>query len=101
MYRQLTGVPIDVLKLQLGDLPRTKAEPSQQEQDGVVATATVCATVTAPDEPSTSSAEMKRGRAANRQFATVGTAAPRSTLVVPCRYAKRRKDRTAVTRNFA
>src|SRR5947209_6040800 len=47
----LTGVPVDVLELQVGDLPRTKAEPGQQQQDGVVAAATVCATVTAPDEP--------------------------------------------------
>ncbi len=48
---QLTGIPVEVLESQVRDLPRTKAEAGQQQQDGAVAAPTRGVAVTAPDEP--------------------------------------------------
>lgn len=97
---QLGSFPVNVLEFQVGDLTRTEAEPGQQEQDGMVAAPTVGTAVTAPYETAHVLCR-NRGRVVNRQYGTVGTAAPRSSFVEPWTCAKRKNDRSAVTCSLA
>ncbi|WP_245435226.1 hypothetical protein [Mesorhizobium sp. WSM3879] len=82
-YENLTGPPIQVVKLELGDFPRPQAETNQHSQDREVAAAVRRIAAAGRQQALNLVAIQSLGNPANRRPATEGTQAARDRAMRP------------------